>query len=75
MTRPSKREIETDLDELTDTDDSTENVLMVWEHPETGAWFDATGDREGPLDRATVDPVMVLEVAHDTRTPTDGGTA
>lgn len=62
MTRPSKREIERELDDIDDgeTGPSVDRVL-VHQDPETGEWYDDAELTDGPLDKDSTDPLMVLQ--------------
>jgi hypothetical protein len=62
MTRPSKREIERELDDIDDgeTGSSVDRVL-VHQDPETGEWYDDPELTDGPLDKDSTDPLMVLQ--------------
>ena len=51
MTRRSERQIERALDALEPDDDPSRPPVIVFEHPDTGEWYDADGDpvsRDGP---------------------------
>ena len=63
MTRKSRREIESDLDELAgEADVDASELMIVHEDPETGEWFHDE-DYEDPIDPAVAeqaDPLMIL---------------
>jgi hypothetical protein len=66
MTRPSKREIESDLGDLAESSDGgethpSEDRTLVHEDPDTGEWYDDAELTEGPLDKDSTDPLMVLQ--------------
>jgi hypothetical protein len=61
MTRKSRREIQRAVDDLDDNPDTNVPEAIVWEHPETGAWY-ANAEMDGdPLDPETVDPAMIIQ--------------
>jgi hypothetical protein len=62
MTRPSKRELERELDDIDDgeTHPSGDRTL-VHEDPDTGERYDDAGLTEGPLDKDSTNPLMVLQ--------------
>jgi hypothetical protein len=63
MTRKSRREIETDVDELTaETTVDAPELAIVYEDPDTGEWFRGE-THEDPIDPAVAEqaaPVMIL---------------
>jgi hypothetical protein len=62
MTRPSKRELERELDDITDGErHPSGDRMLVHEDPETGDWYDDPGLTDGPLDKASSTPLMVLQ--------------
>jgi len=62
MTRPSKREIERAVDDLDDeTAQPSGDRWLVHKDPDTGEWYDDVELTEGPLDKDSTDPVMVLQ--------------
>jgi hypothetical protein len=66
MVRKSRREIETDLGDLAESSDGEEthpfgDRALVHEDPETGAWYDDPGLTEGPLDKDSTNPLVVLQ--------------
>ena len=64
MVRKSRREIESDLNQFDERTDDIKNRLLVWEQPETGAWYDDAELTEGPLNKARANPVMVVETEY-----------
>jgi hypothetical protein len=62
VTRKSRREIEKAVDELDggETHPSADRAL-VHEYPDTGEWYDDAGLTEGPLDKDSTNPLMVLQ--------------
>ena len=62
MTRPSKREIERELDDLNDgATHPAGDRWLIYEDPETGEWYDDAGLTEGPLDKDSTDPEIVIQ--------------
>ena len=62
MTRPSKRELERELDDITDGERHLSgDRMLVHEDPETGDWYADPEHTDGPLDKASTDPLMVLQ--------------
>ena len=62
MTRPSKQEIERELDDINDgeTHPSGDRTL-VHEDPDTGGWYGEAELTEGPLDKDSTNPLMILQ--------------
>lgn len=71
MTRRSPRELERALDELGGDADAADSVPIVYEHPETGAWYADAEMAGDPVDRDAVDPVMVLQQSTPAATEAD----
>jgi len=63
MTRKSRRELENDLDELTDgSGTGPSDLMIVHEDPETGEWF-RDAEHEDPVAPAVAeqaDPLMIV---------------
>lgn len=57
MTRKSRREIERAVDDMAERQGRGEDLLIVWEDPETGDRFDApiADDDKEPVDPATIE--------------------
>lgn len=59
MRRDSPRELATDIEKLTEstaTQSDEPGHLVVYEHPETGDWYNSRGCAGDPLDDDDVDP-------------------
>jgi hypothetical protein len=62
MRRGSRRELAKDIDDLSDgaaTQSDEPGHLVVYEHPETGDWYNNRDCTGAPLDDVD-DPVMVI---------------
>ena len=64
MGRKSRHEIERELEQFGESTGDIKNRLLVWEQPETGAWYDDAELTEGPLNKARANPVMVVETEY-----------
>jgi len=70
MTRKSRRELERDIEKLTDsTADTTDSVSIVWED-DAGDWYPDPGMDDDPVDPS---PAGLLIIMSETVVETDWG--
>ena len=68
MTRESRRELATDIEQLSEstaTQSDEPRHQIVYEHPETGDWYNSQDCAGEPLDDDDVDPMMVMVIVLD----------
>jgi hypothetical protein len=58
MTRKSKREIEQAVEDL--AEETATEPRVVWEDADTGEWYVDPDLTDGPLEKATTDPLCVI---------------